>query len=317
MNGLILPIEPKSRHGKTVRRLDQVLDRDKIVLISDRDYLITDFLDFNKKQHQFTKYSMLEILPNNCFKSSKAFSGYKGWLGTIIKYGGYKKWLQNWMIIRKKGPKKIESLLIANKEFAEKWREKTIKGGKNLKPEQRWFSKFNDKRLEKVRKRGGKSGGKSLVRKFGKKYMRIIGSKGGMKSVESINNFRRKRLGPKNEKMFNLLEVKTAQNILNLGLDYFYGKPIKIGDSYIIPDFQLKNNPNIFIECTTWSDINYKAKKLNNRFSILKNKNKNVKMIVVTIKSLINQYKEKLKEEIKLCDLDSLKKFLSPSSFSG
>ena len=313
----MLPIGPKSRYGKTITRLNEISEKDKIVLISDKDYLITDFLDFNKKQHQFTNYSILEILSNNCFKSSKALSGYKGWLSTVIKYGGYEKWLQNWMIIRREGPKKIESLLITNEEFAEKWRGKTIRGGENLKPEQRWFSKFNDKRLEKVRKRGGRSGGKSLVRKFGKKYMRIIGSKGGMKSVESINNFRRKKLGPKNEKMFNMLEVNTAQNILNLGLDYFYGKPIKIGDSYIIPDFQLKNNPNIFIECTTWSDINYKVKKLNNRFSILKNKNKDVKMIVVTIKSLIKQYKEKLRKEIKLCDLDSLKKFLSPSSFSG
>lgn len=313
MKKVILPIEPKSRYGKTITRLNEISDKDKVVLISDRDYLITDFLDFNKRWRQFTKYSILEILPNNCFKSSKAFRGYKGWLGTIIKYGGYENWLQKWMIIRRKGPKKIESLLITNRGFAEKWREKTIKGGKSLKPEQRWFSKFDDKRLEKVRKRGGKSGGKSLVRKFGKKYMRIIGSKGGMKSVESINNFRRKRLGPKNEKMFNMLEVKTAQNILNLGLDYFYGKPIKIGDSYIIPDFQLKNNSNIFIECTTWSDINYKAKKMNNRFSILKNKNKNVKMIVVTIKSLIKQYKEKLRKGIKLCDLDSLKDVLCPS----
>jgi len=312
MSKLTLPIEPKSRYGKTVTRLGQILDEDKIVLIKDKDYSIIDFLDFSKKGHQITDYSVLEILPNNCFKSSKAFSGYKGWLGTIIKYGGYKKWLQNWLIIRKKGPKKIESLLITNEEFAEKWKEKTIKGGKNLKPEQRWFSKFNDKRLEKVRRKGGKFGGKSLVRKFGKQYMKIIGSQGGMKSVESINNFRKKSLGPKNEKMFNMLEVKTAQNILNLGLDYFYGKPLKIDDSYIIPDFQLKNNPNIFIECTTWLGINYKAKKLNDRFSILKKKNKNIEMIVVTIKPLIKQYGEKLREEIKLCDLDSLKKFLRP-----
>jgi len=312
MNNLILLVKPKSRYGKTVTKLNDILDEDKIVLINDRNYSIIDFLEFNKKRHKFIDYSVLEILPNNCFKSSKTFNGYKGWLSTIVKYGGYKKWLQNWLVIRKKGPKKIELLLTTNEEFAKKWREKTIKGGKNLKPEQRWFSKFNDKRLEKVRRMGGKFGGKSLVRKFGKQYMKIIGSQGGMKSVESINNFRKKSLGPKNEKMFNMLEVKTAQNILNLGLDYFYGKPLKIDDSYIIPDFQLKNNPNIFIECTTWLDINYKVEKLNDRFSILKNKNKNVEMIVVTIKPMIKKYKEKLREEIKLCDLDGLKKFLRP-----
>jgi len=140
--------------------------------------------------------------------------------------------------------------------------------------------------------KGGKNGMMSLRKKLGKEGWRKLSFLAGSISAKSGNNFRRKILGPKGEKMFNEMEKEVAEILLKLNLDYEYEKVLKINDRFFIPDFIISSC--IIIECTYWSFVDDKSRLLRERFKTILKNTPIEKMVLVTSDRLKNEYKRKL-----------------------
>lgn len=137
------------------------------------------------------------------------------------------------------------------------------------------------------RRRAGKKTGSSNTRQ----HLVKISSAGGVASVKSKSNFRRKVVGPSGEKMFNKLEREVAVVLLRIGVNYDYEEVFDLGDKRVIPDFTAGN---VIIECTYDTRVDSKTKRILERCEPLLSQRHQLHLIVVTTKKLKPRYNKHL-----------------------
>lgn len=135
------------------------------------------------------------------------------------------------------------------------------------------------------KRRAGKKTGSLNTRE----HLTKISSAGGVASVKSKRNFRRKVVGPQGEKMFNKLEREVAEALLEIGVSYNYEKVFHLGKRCVIPDFVAGN---AIIECTYDTRIDWKTKRIIERSKLLLPELHQFHLIVVTTKKLKPRYRE-------------------------
>jgi len=136
--------------------------------------------------------------------------------------------------------------------------------------------------LEERRLAGTKTGSSNTL-----EHLMSIASSGGVASIKSMTNFRRKVIGPRGEIMFNKLEQEVATILLKTGVNYDYEKVFRQGNNHVIPDFVVGN---VLIECTYDTRVDWKARRIIERFEPLMSQFKQPRLIVVTTDKLKSKY---------------------------
>ena len=176
---------------------------------------------------------------------------------------------------------KFLKIKINDKEISklpDNW--KQVLGGKNCVKSKKKKGLFEEQ-LKKAQINGAiklKEWHANMKQKNPKKYYLI-----------QYNNF--KKIGgykfktKKGEKVRNLFEMKIADILNKVGINYEYEPLIKIENKYFFPDFLI--NKKIIIECTMWKG-EAKAYKLKEKIEYLKKK---YRVFVIIPKNLYTYYK--------------------------
>jgi hypothetical protein len=141
--------------------------------------------------------------------------------------------------------------------------------------------------LEERRQAGRKTGSANTL-----EHLARISSSGGVASIKSKINFRRKVMGPRGEMMFNKLEQEVATILLNIGANYDYEKVFHPSGNHVIPDFVVGN---VLIECTYDTRIDWKARRIVERYEPLLSQIQQFRLIVITTDKLKFKYCNHLK----------------------
>lgn len=136
--------------------------------------------------------------------------------------------------------------------------------------------------LEERRLAGRKTGSSNTL-----EHLTNIASSGGVASIKSKINFRRKVMGPRGEMMFNKLEQEVATILLNIGANYDYEKVFHQSSNHVIPDFVVGN---VLIECTYDTRIDWKARRIVERYKPLLSQIQQFRLIVITTDKLKFKY---------------------------
>ncbi|MCP8308642.1 MAG: hypothetical protein H3Z53_09565 [archaeon] len=136
--------------------------------------------------------------------------------------------------------------------------------------------------LEERRLAGRKTGSSNTL-----EHLVKISSSGGVASVKSKTNFKRKVIGPRGEMMFNKLEQKVAMILLKIGVNYNYEKVFRVSNNHVIPDFVVGN---VLIECTYDTRVDWKARRIIERFEPLLSWSQKLRLIVITTDKLKPRY---------------------------
>jgi len=154
--------------------------------------------------------------------------------------------------------------------------------------------------------------------------------RGKMKSnltrFERIKGFRkanivtrkRKVLGPKGERMYNIGEKKIADFLLKNNFDYHYEPVINLGDKYAIPDFLVNNN---IIERCGYSNWNVYWSNLIRKFKLFE-RYEIGKVIVVVPSKHFNFAVKRLQRLnnliiLKEDDIEKMSKILGPRAHNN
>lgn len=141
--------------------------------------------------------------------------------------------------------------------------------------------------LEQRRRAGRKTGSANTL-----EHLVKISSFGGVASVKSKANFRRKVVGPQGEIMFNKLEREVATILLSIGVSYEYEKVIRRSSNHVIPDFTVGD---VLIECTYDTRVDWKARTIITRFKPLLLCFQQLRLVVITTDKLKPKYCDYLK----------------------
>jgi hypothetical protein len=143
------------------------------------------------------------------------------------------------------------------------------------------------------RVRGGRITGKSQSIS----HLRTIGSIGGSNSAKSHGNPHRQVLGPDGVRMFNDMEREVMMRIIREGLEVIYEPVIKVGLRRLIPDFQVGST---YIECTCDTQVRVKARRLGEKFRLLRGFFGSVKCLLVTLPKLVPRYMSYLEPHVEV-----------------
>lgn len=141
--------------------------------------------------------------------------------------------------------------------------------------------------LEERKLAGRKTGSSNTL-----EHLVKISSSGGVASIKSKTNFRRKVVGPRGEMMFNKLEQEVAMILLKIGVNHDYEKVFRRSNNHVIPDFVVGN---VLIECTYDTRVDWKARRIIERFEPLLSRFQQLRLIVVTTDKLESKYCNYLK----------------------
>jgi len=136
--------------------------------------------------------------------------------------------------------------------------------------------------LEQRRIAGRKTGSANTL-----EHLVKISSSGGVASVKSKANFRRKVVGPRGEMMFNKLEREVATILLSIGVNYEYEKVFRRSSNHVIPDFTVGD---VLIECTYDTRVDWKARTIIVRFKPLLSCFQQLRLVVITTDKLKPEY---------------------------
>lgn len=128
-------------------------------------------------------------------------------------------------------------------------------------------------------------------------YLRAIASVGGSNSVKSGQNPRRVVPGPGGIRMFNDLERDVMMRIIRAALEVVYEPILKVGTRRLIPDFRVGST---YIECTRDTHVSVKARRLGEKFRLLREHFHPVKCLLVTLPRLLARYRYYLEPRVEV-----------------
>ena len=174
------------------------------------------------------------------------------------------------------GTAALRRLLASDEKFAGSWREKCRRGGLAV--------------------LSGRMGIHNCLNHSKRRQWSILG----------LKNTGKKAVGPKGEKMYNTLEVRVAEILCSMNLDYEYEKlyPAKNANGFVSVDFVVGDA--LLIEATNWDKPGEKAGALQRKFGALHENMPRAVFVVVTSKRRLMEYRKALNTDINVCCLKEL-----------
>jgi len=138
-------------------------------------------------------------------------------------------------------------------------------------------------------------------------------------SIKGLKKTGKKLAGPHGEKMYNGLEVSVARILDSVGLEYVYEKilAVKNKNGFVSVDFVLPSTPDLFIEAMYWSDSKEKIRELERKWSLIKDRRPDAKLIVVTRPGRLEEYRALTQIGINVFTLIMLKQHLTDAKLAG
>lgn len=195
-----------------------------------------------------------------------------------------------------------ERMLVAG--FRRKWRSKARRASKTGTARIMQLmtdSVFSDAWCSKCR-----LGGREVFRRKLGIHSLKLRPKRAYWSLKGLRRTGRKVVGPNGERMYNPLEVRVAEVLRSLSLDYDYEKrfPVENVNGFVSVDFTLKGN--VLIEATVWDKPDAKSSALRRKFVMLKGKLPDARFIVVTSRRMLPKYRKTLGNDINVCCVKEL-----------
>ena len=138
-----------------------------------------------------------------------------------------------------------------------------------------WTETYSKFLLDKVPSNWGQIKGGKIRGKMKSNLTKSDRIKGFRKA--NLTTFKRKIIGPKGERMYNIGEKKIADFLIKNGFDYEYESVVNLGKNYAIPDFLVGDH---IIERCGYSDWNVYWSNIRRKFKLF-NKYKTGKIIAL------------------------------------